>query len=445
MSDCATTRMNFETHAALDLQASFDGGRITSDGGLPWLSEADSQLGLCEAISECVPEWRSRKGHHSLISLVRQRVFQIACGYEDQNDSDSLREDPLMKLSCGSLPESGLDLASQPTFSRMENAASRRSCHRISEVLFETYLTERGKDGGVPERVLLDFDATDDPTHGDQEGSHYHGYYRQHMYHPLVVFDGERGHLISALLRAGNTHGSNSSVALLKRIVARLRGRWPEVEIEIRADAGFAIPALYEYCEAEGIIYTVGLITNPRLQRMAEGLLAQAQESHEQKGVKAKLFSEGAYEAGSWERERRVVYKAEAMEKGTNTRFVVTTRTEEAKEIYEFYARRGESENWIKDFKLHMKADRLSCHRFIANQFRLLLHAAAYWLMDTLRRKLVHVGVRRMQLDSLRLRLIKIGGRVRELLTKVRLHLASGHPGQGLWQGLSGAFSGVHE
>lgn len=444
MSDCATQKMRFETETALALEAAFDGGRLTSDGGLLWLAEADSQLGLCEAISECVPEWRKRKGQHSLSSLIRQRVFQIACGYEDQNDSNSLREDPLLKVVCGSLPESGKDLASQPTFSRLENAVDIRCCYRMSRALFELYLRERGKDG-TPQKVLLDLDATDDPTHGDQEGSYYHGYYRQHIYHPLLVFDGESGHLIGALLRAGNTHASNSAVALLKRIVSGLREKWPEVEIEIRADAGFAVPALYDYCEAEGITYTVGLITNPRLQEIAEDLLAEAKERHESEGEKARLFSEGLYEAGSWEKKRRIIYKAEAMEKGTNARFIVSTRTDEPKALYEWYARRGESENWIKGFKLHLKADRLSCHRFIANQFRLLLHAAAYWLLDTLRRKLVASGAQRMQLDTLRLTLIKIGGRVRELFTKARLHLASGHPGQRSWHALSLAFGGVYE
>jgi len=264
MQDCATTTMRFDTQTALALEAAFDGGRITSDGGLVWLSRMDSEMGLCEAISECVPEWRRRKGRHSLASLVKQRVFQIACGYEDQNDSDTLRQYPLLKMVCGPLPEGGPDLASQPTICRLENAASMRSCHQIAEVLFELYLSERGKEGD-PERVLLDFDSTDDPTHGEQEGSYYHGYYRQHMYYPLLVFDGESGHLITALLRAGNTHASNSSVALLERIVGRLRERWAGVAIEVRADAGFAVPALYDYCEHEGITYTVGLITNPRL------------------------------------------------------------------------------------------------------------------------------------------------------------------------------------
>ena len=320
--DCATQKMRFETEACLPLEAAFDGGRITSDGGLLWLEKMDEEFGLCQAISECVPEWRRRKGRHSLASLVRQRVFQIACGYEDQNDSDSLREDPLLKVVCGSLPESGADLASQPTISRLENAATRRSCHRIAQALLGLYLRERGKDG-APKKVLLDFDATADPTHGDQEGSYYHGYYEQHMYHPLLVFDGESGHLITALLRAGNTHASNCSVALLKRLVCGLREWWPAVEIEIRADAGFAVPAHYDYCEAEGITYTVGLITNPRLEELACDLLAEAEVSNEAKGEKVKLFGEDLYQAASWEHpRRRAHYKAEAMEKGTNTRFV---------------------------------------------------------------------------------------------------------------------------
>src|ERR687898_788768 len=340
MQDCATTRLRFDTQTTLALEAAFDGGRITSDAGVVWLSEMDKELGLCEAISECVPEWRNRRGRHSLLSLVRQRVLQIACGYEDQNDSDTLREDPLLKLCCGSLPESGEDLASQPTICRLENAATRSSCRRIAEVLFGLYLAEREKDG-VPQRVLLDFDSTEDPTHGEQEGSFYHGYYRQHIYHPLLVFDGESGHLITALLRAGNTHASNSSVSLLKRIVCRLRERWPEVEIELRAAAGFAVPALYDYCEAEGITYTIALITNPKLRQMAEELLEEAKESHEKTSQKARLFGEDVYEAGSWEHSRRVIYKAEAMEQGTNTRFVVTTRNDEPNALYEFYARRG--------------------------------------------------------------------------------------------------------
>jgi hypothetical protein len=435
VEDSATTQMLFETPTPLALQATFDGGRITSDGGLCWLAEVDRHLGLCEAIARHVPDRRGPSVRHPLTMLVRQRVYQIACGYEDQNDSDTLRSDPLLKLVLGSLPETGADLASQPTISRLENAPDAKACLRIAREFGELYVRERGKDG-APKRVLLDFDATDDPTHGDQEGSYYHGYYKTHMYHPLVVFDGETNQLITAVLRAGNTHASCGALSVLKRVVRRLRQAWGQgLKIEIRADAGFAVPTVYEYCEKEGIGYTIGLISNPRLEAMAEPLLEEAKREFEARaGAKVRLVGEGFYGALSWDRTRRIVYKAEVLEKGTNTRFVVTSKKEQPKKLYDWYVRRGEVEGWIKDFKRALKADRLSCHRFFANQFRLLLHAAAYWLLDTLRRRLMARGVRRMQLDTLRLWLLKVGGRVRELLTMVKLHLASGHPGQRLWR-----------
>ena len=436
MEDCATHPLRFET-APLELEAAFDGGRITSDGGLLWLAQIDGDLGLCEAIASHVPEWRGERSvRHSLATLVRQRVYQIACGYEDQNDAQTLRKDPLLKLVLGRLPETGADLASQPTLSRLENAPGAKDCLRIARALGELYVQERGG-GGAPERVLLDLDATADPAHGEQEGTFYHGYYGTRMYHPLLVFDGETNQLITALLRCGNTHASRGALAILKRIVGRLREAWPGVKIEIRADAGFAVPAVYEWCEQEGIGYTIGLISNPRLESLAEPLLERAKrESEEQGGQKVRLISEAPYEAASWARARRIVYKAEVLEKGTNTRFVVTNRTDEPKRLYDWYVRRGEAEGWIKDFKLALKADRLSCCRFWANQFRLLLHAAAYWLLDELRRRLTAAGVRRRQFDTLRLLVIKVGGRVRQLCTKVRLHLASGHPGQRLWYAL---------
>jgi hypothetical protein len=437
MGDSATTRMRFETPAPLFLEAAFDGGKLTSDGGLCWLAKADEQLGLCEAIARQVPEWRGPSVRHSLLTLVRQRVYQIACGYEDQDDADALRKDPLLKSVLGRLPETDPDLASQPTISRLENAPDAKGCLRIARALLELYVQERGK-GGAPERVLLDFDATDDPVHGDQEGGYYHGFYEERILHPLLVFDGETNQLIAAILRPGNTHASRGALAILKRIVKRLREEWPAVEIEIRADAGFAVPEIYDYCEKEGIGYTIGLISNPRLEALAQDLLRRAKwESEEREGEKVRLVSSGSYQADSWERARRVIYKAEVLQKGTNTRFVVSSRSEEPQELYEWYVKRGEAEGWIKDFKLAIKADRLSCHRFFANQFRLLLHAAAYWLLDVLREKLVENGVKRMQLDTLRLVVVKIGGRVRQLLTKVRLHLASGHPGQRLWHVLS--------
>ncbi len=222
MPQSATARIPFAVPAGLPLTASFDAGRLTSDGGLPWLAEAEDALGRCEAYAEVIPDWRRGPVLHPLAALVRQRVFQIACGYEDQDDADTLRTDPLLKLVCGRLPESRFDLASQPTLSRLENAVDEAACARLAEALLAVYLRERERDGR-PARILLDLDGTDDPTHGDQEGTAYHGYFRQHMYHPLLVFDGDTNQLVAVVLRPGNAHASQGVVALLARLVPALR------------------------------------------------------------------------------------------------------------------------------------------------------------------------------------------------------------------------------
>jgi Transposase DDE domain group 1 len=433
LSESTIAPLRFDTPTGVPLEAAFDGGRLTSDGGLPWLAEADQALGLCAALAGCIREWRRGPVRHSLSTLVRQRVFQLACGYEDQDDADTLRADPLLKLVCGRLPESGADLASQPTLSRLENAVDRRACYRLAQALLEIYLQERARPG-PPARILLDVDGTADPTYGDQEGTAYHGYFRQHMYHPLLVFDGETDQLVTAVLRPGNAHGSRGAVAVLKRLVRACRARWPGVRIELRADSGFAVPAVYDYCERHGIAYTIGLIPNARLEALAAPLLAAAQHQQQARGAaKVRLAGAAVYQAASGPQPRRVVFKAEALAKGPNTRFVVTTRADAPLALYDWYVDRGEPELWIKDLKRACFADRLSCHRFWANQFRLLLAAATYWLLDTLRRWLTRLGAARLQLDTLRLRLLKVGGRVRELLTRVRLHLASSHPGEPLW------------
>jgi hypothetical protein len=236
----------------LPLDAAFDGGRLTSDGGLPWLAEVDAALGLSVAFADSIPDWRRGPVHHSLETLVRQRLFQIACGYADQDDADTLRGDPLLKLVCGRLPERGRDLASQPTLSRFENAIDRHTAERLAEALLTLYLQERGRHG-PPTRVVLDVDGTADPAHGAQEGVRYHGFYRQHMYHPLLVFDGTTGHLITAVLRPGNCHGSRFVVLILRRLLRQLRAAWPGATVVVRADSGFASPRLYAWCEANAV------------------------------------------------------------------------------------------------------------------------------------------------------------------------------------------------
>jgi hypothetical protein len=406
---------------------------LTSDGGLLWLREADDALGLCSSLAAVMPDWRTGPVRHSLEMLVRQRVLQIACGYEDQNDATTLRSDPLLKLVCNRLPLDDPDLASQATLSRLENAVDRRTCYHLAVALVGIYLQAREQQG-VPTRLLLDLDGTDDPTYGKQEGTAYHGYFRQHMYHPLLIFDGDTEQLITAILRPGNAHAGRGIVAILTRLVRFIRQRWPTVQIEIRADSGFALPALYDFCEDHAITYTLGLIPNDRLEALAAPLLAEAERQQVEIGEKVRLAGEATYQAGSWRQERRVVYKAEALSQGPNTRFVVTNRTDAPLALYDWYVGRGgPPEHGIKDFKTACHGDRLSDHAFWANQFRLLLHAAAYCLLDTLRHWLIQLRVPRMQLDTLRLRLIKIGGLVRQRLDAIRIHLASSHPGEPLW------------
>jgi hypothetical protein len=432
----ATPSYQFTTRAGMALEATFDGGLLTSDGGLPWLVEADRHLGISAAFAACLKDWRKDPSRirHTLENLVRQRVFQMACGYAAQDDADTLRTDPLFKLACGQLPRSGDALASQPTLSRLENCVDRHTCRRLALALVGIYLDQRGKDG-VPRRILLDCDSTDDPTHGDQEGSAYHGYYRQHMYHPLLIFDGDTGQLITAILRPGKAHASRFVVRVLPILLRLVRARWPSVTVELRADSGFASPKLYSFCEREHIDYTIGLASNSRLEPLAQDLLAQASAEQKKTGVpKVRLVGEGTYQAGSWDKERRVVYQAEALAKGPNVRFVVTTSPAEPLAVYDRYVDRGEPEQWIDQLKATCFADRLSCCDFWPNQFRLLLAAATYWLLDTIRSWLQRAKVPPMRMETLRLAVLKIGGRVFELASRVRLRLASSHPGQTLWQ-----------
>jgi len=437
MPQSATDVLSFPALGPRPLEVDFLGGRLTSDGGLAWLAEADDALGLTTTFADVIPDWRARRGQHALPTLVAQRVYQIACGDEDQDDADDLRTDPLLKHVCGRMPLSGPDLASQPTVSRLENAISARTCYRLAQALGEVYLRERARDG-IPTHVVLDFDGTDDPTHGEQEGSAYHGYYGQHQYFPLLVFDGDTGHLVTAVRRRGTVHAGPGGLAILTRIVAAVRDRWPAITVEIRADSGFARPAVYDWCEAEGITYTIGFGTNARLTRAVADLRAEAaRQSAARDGAQLRLLGETRYQADSWPHARRVVMKAEVLPKGTNTRFVVTTRTDAPTTVYDWYVDRGASENWIKDLKAGCFADRLSCHRFWANQFRRRLHAAAYWLLDTLRRWLVAQQVARMTLETVRLRLLTIGGWVRERADHVRLRLASSHPSEDWWRALA--------
>jgi Transposase DDE domain group 1 len=437
MSRAITAPIRFETSVGRPPEATVDAGRLTSDGGRPRLAVAEAQLGLCAACAAAGPEWRRGPVRHSLATLVRQRVFRIACGYRDRDDADTLRTDPLLKLACGRRPESGPDPASRPTLSRLENAVDRRACYRLGRARLAVSLRERAR-LGVPARILLDRDGTADPTHGDRAGSADHGYFRQPRYPPRPAFDGETDQLLAAVLRPGNAHGSRGAVAIPKRRVAALRARWPGVPIELRAASGFAVPAVYDRCEREGLAYTIGLVPHPRPEALAAPLLAEAIRQRAETGEEVRPAGEAAYRAAPGPRPRRVVFKAEALAKGPNTRFVVTTRVGDPLAVYARYVGRGTPEQWVGDLKRGGCADRLPDHRCWANRFRLLLHAAAYRLLAARRRRLARPGLARLELATLRLRLLQSGGRVRELASRVRLHLAASHPGEPLRRLLAG-------
>ena len=422
-----------------------DGGALTSDAGVLLLRQLDERLGLTRRLARCVTDRRQpAKVRHEMLALVRQRIYQIALGYEDCNDADHLRADPALKLAVGRAPTED-DLASQPTLSRLENQVGWHECWRISEALLECYRQRHRKH--PPARLVLDVDATDDETHGHQQLAFFHGYYDEHCYLPLLVFaqaDGEgEQELIGALLRPGNVHGGHRAMALIKAVVRRLREAFPECVIELRADSALARPEIYEGCEQLAIPYTMSLPKNERLMAMAQPWRRDAEAIHAEIGEQVQVFGEFAYAADTWLHERRVITKAEVMSKGENPRFVVTSRTDlEPEAHYRFYCQRGDPENRIKELKLDLKADRLSCHRFWANQFRLLLHAAAYVLMQAMRAALAGTEFARAQVNTLRLRLLKVGARIRESVRRVWVQLPSAYPWAHLWPRLARAGPG---
>jgi len=422
-----------------------DGGALTSDAGVLLLRRFDARLGLTRRLAECLADRRDpAKLRHDLRALLRQRIYQIALGYEDCNDADRLRSDPALKLAVGRAPAEA-DLASQPTLSRLENAVGWHDCWRIGEALLDCYLQRHRK--CPPTRLVLDVDATDDETHGDQQLACFHGYYDERCYLPLLVFAQAEGkgeqELIGALLRPGNVHGGHRAMVLVRAMVKRLRAAFPDCAIELRADSALALPEVYDGCEKLAIPYTISLPKNERLTELAQPWMREAQAIHAETGEKVQVFGEFAYAAHTWSRERRVIAKAEVMSKGENPRFVVTSRTDlEPEAHYRFYCQRGDPENRIKELKLDLKADRLSCHRFWANQFRLLLHAAAYLLMQAMRAALAGTEFARAQVSTLRLRLLKVGARIRESVRRVWVQLPSAYPWFELWHRLARAGPG---
>jgi Transposase DDE domain group 1 len=415
----------------------FDGGNLTSDSGVLFLSRIDERLGLSQRMAEALSDRRQvGKVQHGLRDLLRQRLFQIGLGYEDANDANTLRFDPAFQAALDRVPGPGEVLASQPTISRLEENVRRRDLMVLGDLLLELFLERLKKRGrAARRRLILEFDSTDDPTHGAQQLTMFHGYYDQWQYLPLLVFC--EGWPIAAVLRPGNAHDSWGAVAILRRIVERIWDRFPKAEIRLRADAGFAAPAFYEFCEDAGISYVIGQITNSRLVRKGRRWMDKAKRIFQRTGEKTKVFGSFRHRAKSWKKSRRIIAKAEVLPLGENPRFVVTNMPGDPASLYGFYTDRGEMENHIKDLKNALCADRLSCHRFLSNQFRLLLHVAAYILMFSLREELQKTALASAQMDTLRLKLLKIAAKVVVSARRVWFHLASSHPAQPIWNFLA--------
>ncbi len=431
MTECNGLRLTFSRLGRRKIQADFNGGQLTSDAGATLLREVDRRIGLIDAIAACIEDPRDpARITHDLRTMPAQRIFAIAMGYEDGNDHHDLRKDPLLQL----LTERGIDparpLASPSTLCRLENRVDRRTLAKIAEVFVGQFIASHAT---PPEQIVLDFDATDDPVHGEQEGRFFHGFYGHYCFLPLYVFCGDQ--LLAAYLRPSRIDAAKHSRAILKLLVRRFREVWPGVRIVFRADSGFCRWRLLRWCDRHEVHYIVGLAKNAVLKRHIEPWMQAAREQFERTQRKQRLFGEFSYAAGTWDRQRRVLAKAEFSERGENPRFVVTSLPGDPQALYDgVYCQRGEMENRIKEQQLDLFAGRTSCHDFLANQFRLLLSSAAYVLIESLRRLgLCGTELAKAQAGTIRLKLLKIGARITCSLRRIMLHLAGGYPLQALF------------
>jgi hypothetical protein len=426
MTDCITQPLLFSSLARKKVQADFNGGSLTSDAGALLLRELDRRIGLVDAINHCIPDPRNPfYTIHQQRTMLAQRIFGIALGYEDLNDHQSLREDPLFQIISERGIKDELPLASPPTLCRLENRVNRKALTEIAKVFVEAFIASHTKE---PDLLILDFDATDDPVHGNQDRRFFHGYYDNYCFLPLYVFCGSQ--LLVAYLRPSNIDPALHSRAILKLLVERIRRQWPNVRIIFRGDSGFCRFRLMRWCDRNNVFYIIGLASNAVLERLSQQWTDQSGMQFQQTGQKQRIFGEFLYAAETWDCQRRVIVKAEHLQQGANTRFVVTSLKGEPQELYdELYCQRGEAENKIKEQQLHLFADRTSCHDFVANQFRVLLSAAAYILMDTLRREgLANSELANAQVGTIRLKLLKIGARVVHSVRRIVVHLAGGYP-----------------
>jgi Transposase DDE domain group 1 len=443
MTECSGLRFAFASEGRREIMAEFDGGEISSDGGAVLLRETDQRMNLLTRFSQCFLDGRDPDLiEHSVEQMLRQRVYGLALGYEDLNDHEQLRNDPLLRVLAGKAEPDREPLASKSTLNRLELGEGKPDRYKkitfwrdaIDDLLVDLFLEAHT---AAPEQIVLDIDTTDFALHGEQEGRFYHGYYDHYCYLPLYVFAGE--HVLCAHLRPSNIDPSAGSGQQVERIVQRIRAVWPEVKIVLRGDSGFCREELMAWCEAHQVDYVLGMARNPLLEKIVAEALEQARHKWEQTQQPARVFVQFEHEtvSGSWSRRRRVVAKAEHIDGKSNPRFLVTSlgaEAWEARPLYEdLYCARGDMENRIKE-QLVLFADRVSAATMRANQLRLYLSVMAYWLMCGLRR----LGLRATQLahaqvGTIRLRLLKIGARIRVTVRKIWVQMSSSFPLQSLF------------
>jgi len=422
MPNCTADSMNFGRLGRRVIDANFQGGAISSDGGLVLLRQIDQRIGLSKAAAQVLHDPRDPdRITHSLRDLIAQRLYGLCCGYEDLNDHDRLRHDPLLQTAVGKVEP----LASSPTFSRLENRASRADLLALNQVLVEQFIASHAS---IPAELILDIDASDVPLHGDQELAAFHGYYDHYCYLPLYVFCGQA--MLSCVLRPSRIDGAKQAAAVIKLLITRLRQAWPDTKFIVRGDSGFCRQRLIRWCERHDVGYVIGVARNARLQKAVADWEAELEADFAKTQSKQRMIREFRYAAQSWPHERRLVTRLEFGSQGRNPRFVVTNLDLPPESLYdELYCQRGEAENRIKETQLDLFGTRASCHTFLANWLRLLLAALAYTLMQRLRSiALAGTDLANAQAATIRVKLLKIGASVIRNSRRIRILLASHHP-----------------
>ncbi|MEO5756028.1 MAG: IS1380 family transposase [Mesorhizobium sp.] len=439
MTDDTLLPFSFPAVGRKKITAAFDGGRITSDGGVMLLAAAERRLHLADRLAAAIQDPRDpARVTHAMADILRARIFAIACGYEDANDLDRLRTDPAFKLACGQLPDSGNNLCSQPTCSRLENLPDLRTVIRLGRVLVDLWLSSYV---APPKSVTLDIDDTVDVVHGHQQLSLFNAHYDERCFLPIHIYDAATGRPVTMILRPGKTPTGKEIRGHLRRLVRMIRTRWPRTRILIRGDSHYGRAQVMAWCEDNAVDYVFGLPGNKVLQRLVDEAAddIRTRRALEQKPV-LRGYTETRYKAKSWKTHRRACARIEATKLGLDIRFVVTNLANgSAQHIYDVvYCPRGQAENLIKMHKSQLASDRTSCRSPIANQVRLVLHTAAYWLMLTLRDAVPKTHqLSNAEFATLRLRLLKLGARVTETVSRIRLAFAAACPEDSLFRAIA--------